>query len=68
MRFILGPFRVDLEIIIHLLMSKEQLLIGPSALDEDTIEYKVANVGFMATKFNWLVSGVDFVESRVCWD
>jgi len=62
------PFWVDLEVLIHFVMSKEEIFITPFGSDKLSIEFELSDELFFSTKRFRFIPSIDIVERSVRWN
>ena len=65
---VLFPSWLQLEVVLHVLMSEEKLFVAPLAGVKGSVENEVADVGLCASELCGLVHGIDLVQFGVALD
>ena len=63
-----SPFWSELEIVVHVLMSDEEVFITELGLDHLASKLKGTDLGKLSSDLSWLVSAVDVIDGGVGWN
>jgi len=61
------PLWLEIDIVVHLLMSEEELLVCPFGLSHGAIELESSNLNLFTSHLCWLIQSIDIIKDGICW-
>jgi hypothetical protein len=65
---VLLPSWLELKVVLHVLMSEEELFVTPFARMKGSIKNEVTDVGLFTSELGWLVKSIDLVQFGVTFN
>lgn len=62
------PLWSEFKIVIHVLMSDEEVFVTELGFDHLSIELKRTDLGKLSSNLSWLVTSIDIIDGGVGWN